>query len=104
MKYLLRYRRFRASKSESFTYSVITPSLLVMHTSASITLNENADPSVRVDMESSVNRMVPEGPHYTHDYEGDDDMPAHVKTSLLGSSVSIPIANGRLAMGYKLLM
>jgi secondary thiamine-phosphate synthase enzyme len=74
-----------------------------MHTSASITLNENADPSVRVDMESSVNRMVPEGPLYTHDYEGDDDMPAHVKTSLLGSSITIPIANGRLAMGYLIL-
>jgi secondary thiamine-phosphate synthase enzyme len=71
-----------------------------MHTSASITINENADPSVRVDMETSINRIVPDGPLYTHDYEGEDDMPAHVKSSLMGSSLTIPISNGRLAFGY----
>ena len=71
-----------------------------MHTSASITLNENADPSVRVDMETTINKIVPEGRFYTHDYEGDDDMPAHIKTSLLGASLTIPISNGALATGY----
>ncbi|KAJ3030973.1 UNVERIFIED_CONTAM: hypothetical protein HDU68_007173 [Siphonaria sp. JEL0065] len=73
--------------------------VFIQHTSASLTLNENADPSVRVDMETTLNRIVPEGKHYTHDDEGDDDMPAHVKSSLMGASLSIPIARGRLATG-----
>ena len=72
----------------------------IMHTSASLTLNENADPSVRIDMESHFNTIVPERqPYYTHTYEGDDDMPAHIKASLLGSSLMIPITNGRLNLG-----
>ncbi|MCJ8270416.1 MAG: secondary thiamine-phosphate synthase enzyme YjbQ, partial [Psychrosphaera sp.] len=67
---------------------------------ASITINENADPTVRMDMESHFNYYVPENQiYYQHDYEGPDDMPAHIKASLLGSSVSIPIHNGHLALG-----
>ncbi|KQB07537.1 secondary thiamine-phosphate synthase enzyme YjbQ [Vibrio metoecus] len=74
--------------------------LFVQHTSASLTINENADPTVRQDMEAHFNHMVPEGAsYYRHIYEGDDDMPAHIKASLLGGSVSIPICNGRLALG-----
>ena len=74
--------------------------VFILHTSASLTLNENADPSVRTDMESHFNQMVPERqPYFTHIYEGDDDMPAHIKASLLGSSVLIPITNGRLNLG-----
>ncbi|MGF1768138.1 secondary thiamine-phosphate synthase enzyme YjbQ [Enterovibrio makurazakiensis] len=74
--------------------------VFIQHTSASLTLNENADPSVRTDMESHFNAFVPErAPYYEHIYEGDDDMPAHIKSSTLGSSVSIPITNGRLTLG-----
>ncbi|KDN29657.1 hypothetical protein VFDL14_23185 [Vibrio fortis] len=74
--------------------------LFIQHTSASLTLNENADPTVRADMESHFNRYVPErAPYYRHTYEGDDDMPAHIKASLLGNNVTIPITNGRLALG-----
>ena len=72
----------------------------IKHTSASLSLNENADPTVRQDFESHFNQMVPENaPYYLHDYEGSDDMPAHVKSSLLGSSVMIPITNGELNLG-----
>ncbi|WP_260261014.1 secondary thiamine-phosphate synthase enzyme YjbQ [Vibrio intestinalis] len=74
--------------------------LFIQHTSASLTLNENADPTVRHDMEKHFNKFVPErAPYYQHTYEGDDDMPAHIKASLLGASVTIPISNGRLALG-----
>lgn len=74
--------------------------LFIQHTSASLTLNENADPTVRSDMEQHFNHFVPErAPYYRHTYEGDDDMPAHIKSSLLGASVSIPISHGRLALG-----
>ncbi|EOD79130.1 hypothetical protein RN22_02630 [Grimontia sp. AD028] len=74
--------------------------LFIQHTSASLTLNENADPTVRSDMEAHFNQFVPErAPYYQHTYEGDDDMPAHIKASLLGASVMIPISNGRLALG-----
>ncbi|MCG9558902.1 secondary thiamine-phosphate synthase enzyme YjbQ [Vibrio kanaloae] len=74
--------------------------LFIQHTSASLTLNENADPTVRGDMESHFNKFVPErAPYYRHTYEGDDDMPAHIKASTLGTSVTIPITNGRLALG-----
>ena len=70
------------------------------HTSASLTINENADPSVRADYETSMNRLVPEGPDgYTHTIEGPDDMPAHIKASLMGASVQIPITEGRLNLG-----
>ncbi len=74
--------------------------LFIQHTSASLTLNENADPTVRLDMEQHFNKFVPENaPYYQHTYEGSDDMPAHIKSSLLGASVTIPISNGRLALG-----
>lgn len=74
--------------------------VFIKHTSASLTLNENADPTVRDDFESHMNVMVPENAHYyKHTFEGPDDMPAHIKASLMGSSVSIPIRKGRLALG-----
>lgn len=74
--------------------------ILLQHTSAGLTLNENADPSVRHDLESFMNHLVPEDhPAYTHIYEGPDDMPAHLKSSLLGNSVTIPITDGRLNLG-----
>ena len=74
--------------------------LFILHTSASLTINENADPDVRVDMETCFNHLVPErGMPLLHTIEGVDDMPAHVKSSLLGASVSAPIRNGRLALG-----
>ncbi len=74
--------------------------VFIKHTSASLTINENADPTVRKDFESHFNEMVPENaPYYRHTSEGPDDMPAHIKSSLLGSSVTIPITNGRLNLG-----
>ncbi len=74
--------------------------VFIQHTSASLTINENADPTVRKDFESHFNEMVPENaPYYLHNYEGPDDMPAHIKASLLGSSVTMPITNGRLNLG-----
>ena len=74
--------------------------LFIQHTSAGLTINENADPDVRVDFETFFNRIAPENlPGIVHTMEGPDDMPAHIKASLVGSSISIPIANGRLALG-----
>jgi secondary thiamine-phosphate synthase enzyme len=74
--------------------------LLIQHTSASLTLNENASPDVRRDFETWFSRAVPEGaPIWTHTLEGDDDMPAHIKASLLGPSLTLPIADGRPALG-----
>ncbi len=74
--------------------------IFIQHTSASLTLNENADPDVRVDMESYFNKTVPENAsYYLHTSEGADDMPAHVKTSLLGASLTIPITKGKLNLG-----
>jgi len=74
--------------------------LFIKHSSASITLNENADPTVRSDMEAHFNHFVPErAPYYQHTYEGDDDMPAHIKASLLGNSLSLPISHGQLNIG-----
>ena len=74
--------------------------ILLQHTSASLSLNENADPSVRDDLESYINRLAPErAPYYTHTYEGDDDMPAHLKSSLIGVNLTIPITNGRFNLG-----
>ncbi|RZK82352.1 MAG: YjbQ family protein [Pedobacter sp.] len=74
--------------------------VFIQHTSASLTINENADPTVRQDFEMYFNKAVPENdPDYEHDYEGSDDMPAHLKAALLGNSVTIPITRGRLAFG-----
>ncbi|XHR96008.1 secondary thiamine-phosphate synthase enzyme YjbQ [Mucilaginibacter sp. UC70_90] len=74
--------------------------VFIQHTSASLTINENADPTVRHDFEMYFSKTVPENdPDYLHDDEGPDDMPAHLKAAMLGSSVTIPIRNGRLALG-----
>ncbi|WP_409158613.1 secondary thiamine-phosphate synthase enzyme YjbQ [Pectobacterium sp. B2J-2] len=74
--------------------------VFIKHTSAALTINENADPTVRQDFESFFNRLVPEDePYYRHTYEGSDDMPAHLKGSLLGNSLTIPVTNGRLNIG-----
>lgn len=71
----------------------------IQHTSASLTINENADPDVRIDMETAMNHVVPENQRFVHTLEGPDDMPAHVKSSLLGNSLSIPVRDGRLVLG-----
>ena len=74
--------------------------LFIRHTSASLTLNENASPDVRDDFEAYFNESVPEdAPYWTHTLEGPDDMPAHIKASLLGPSLSLPVSGGRLALG-----
>ena len=74
--------------------------LFIKHTSASLTINENADPTVRIDFESHFNILAPENKnYYKHTSEGPDDMPAHLKSSILGSSVSIPITDGKLNLG-----
>lgn len=74
--------------------------VFIQHTSASLCINENADPTVRQDFESHFNKMVPENaPYYRHNSEGSDDIPAHLKAAILGSSVTIPITNGQLNVG-----
>ena len=74
--------------------------LFIQHTSASISINENSDPTVREDLESHFNKLIPENQmYYKHIFEGPDDIPAHIKSSILGSSLCIPITNGELALG-----
>lgn len=73
--------------------------VFLQHTSASLTINENADPDVRTDMETALNRLVPENQPFVHTIEGPDDMPAHIKSSLLGASLMIPVSAGALALG-----
>lgn len=74
--------------------------IFIQHTSASLTINENVSPDVREDMDSHFNRMIPENaPYYTHTFEGPDDMPAHIKASVLDNSLSIPITGGELNLG-----
>ena len=81
-------------------YKIGIAHFFIQHTSASLTINENADPTVRSDFESFFNEKVKEGEsYYLHTYEGSDDMPAHIKSSLLGQSVTIPITQGELNMG-----
>lgn len=81
-------------------YRIGLLNVLIKHTSASLTINENADPSVRKDFESFFNHAVPENePYYVHNDEGSDDMPAHLKASLLGASINIPITDGHLNLG-----
>lgn len=80
-------------------FQVGLANLFVMHTSASLTINENASPDVPLDMEDSLSRIVPEGHHYRHLDEGLDDMPAHVKSSMMGCSLTIPIRGGRFCLG-----
>ncbi|MAS24419.1 MAG: hypothetical protein CMI08_07140 [Oceanospirillaceae bacterium] len=82
------------------TISVGLMHVFIQHTSASLTINENADPTVRTDFESVFNRLVKENePYYRHTLEGSDDLPAHIKASLLGPSVTIPITDGQLNLG-----
>jgi len=73
--------------------------VFIQHTSASLTINENADPDVRIDFETALNHLVPETLDYIHTIEGTDDMPAHIKSSLMGCSLIIPVADGQLALG-----
>ncbi len=74
--------------------------VMIRHTSASLTIQENADPSARRDLEAWLNRLVPEGdPRFTHTHEGADDMPSHIKAALTSTSLSIPIVDGRLGLG-----
>ena len=74
--------------------------IFIKHTSASLAINENADPTVRIDFESHFNQMVPENaPYYQHTFEGPDDMPAHLKAALLGSSLNVPVSNGKMNLG-----
>ncbi|ATX79364.1 secondary thiamine-phosphate synthase enzyme [Mariprofundus aestuarium] len=86
--------------SELREFKVGLAHFFIQHTSASLTINENADPTVRADMEAHFNHFVPENQnYYRHTLEGDDDMPAHIKASTIGSSISIPISNGSLTLG-----
>ncbi|MBI1174376.1 MAG: YjbQ family protein [Sideroxydans sp.] len=81
-------------------FSIGMMNVFILHTSASLTLNENADPTVRQDFESYFNHAVPENePYYLHQDEGPDDLPAHIKSSMLGNNLNIPVANGRLRLG-----
>ncbi|WP_017446192.1 secondary thiamine-phosphate synthase enzyme YjbQ [Gayadomonas joobiniege] len=81
-------------------FTIGTCHLLLQHTSASLTLNENADPTVRSDFEAHINHMVPENqPYFQHTFEGPDDMPAHLKSSLMGVTLILPISNGRFNLG-----
>jgi len=80
-----------------FTVGIAT--VFIKHTSASLSINENADYSVRKDMESFFNDICDDKSYFTHTYEGQDDMPAHLKSTLIGSSLTIPITNGRLNLG-----
>ena len=73
--------------------------LFIQHTSASLSINENADPTVREDMENFFTDIADNKPYYIHTYEGADDMPAHIKASMLGSSLTIPITNGKMNLG-----
>ena len=81
-------------------YKIGLLNLFLKHTSASLTINENMDPTVRVDLESHFNKLVPENrPYYKHTLEGPDDMPAHIKSTLIGNSLSVPVSDGNLALG-----
>lgn len=89
-----------AQLSELSDFNVGLAHFFIQHTSASLTINENADPTVRSDMEAHFSHFVPENQsYYCHTLEGSDDMPAHIKASIIGNSVTIPVQNGRLALG-----
>ena len=97
-----RPRGFHIITDEILSHSTIKIGLchiFIKHTSASLTLNENVEPEVRSDMERLFNELCDDKEYYIHTYEGDDDMPAHAKASLLGNSVTIPITDGRLNLG-----
>ena len=81
-------------------YKIAILHLFIKHTSASLTINENADPTVREDLESHFNMLVPENQsYYKHTFEGPDDMPAHIKSTIIGNTVTVPISNGKLSLG-----
>ena len=84
---------------ELSSFKVGTLNLFIKHTSASLTINENCDASVRDDMERFVNDVISNKTYFEHTYEGDDDMPAHLKSSIFGSNITIPITNGKLNLG-----
>ena len=85
---------------ELIDISIGSLSIFIKHTSASLTINEDADPTVRIDFEAHFNEAVPENaPYYKHTIEGPDDMPAHLKSSILGSSITVPISDGKLNLG-----
>jgi secondary thiamine-phosphate synthase enzyme len=87
-----------APEIKEISYGLLN--LFIQHTSASISINENSDPTVREDLESHFNKLIPENQiHYKHTLEGPDDIPAHIKSSIFGSSLCIPIKNGKLALG-----
>lgn len=89
-----------AQLPELQTVNVGLAHFFLQHTSASLAVNENADPSVRVDLEASFNQLAPENSrHYTHVFEGSDDMSAHIKTVLIGVDVTLPVSGGRLLLG-----
>jgi secondary thiamine-phosphate synthase enzyme len=92
-------REVLAALPELAAFRVGLLHVFIRHTSASLTINENADRDVRIDLESSLNALAPEDFPYVHTLEGPDDMPAHVKASLMGSSVSIPVGGGQLLLG-----
>lgn len=93
-------REIETALPELADYQVGLAHVFLKHTSASLAINENADPTVRGDMERHFNQMVPEdAAYFVHTYEGPDDMPAHIKAVLLGSSVTVPISNGRFNLG-----
>ena len=86
--------------SEIKNYKIGLLHLFIKHTSASISINENADPTVREDLESYFNKFVPENePYFKHTFEGPDDMPAHLKSTIIGNSLTVPISNGNLELG-----
>ncbi len=93
-------REIEAHLPELKTIKTGLAHIFIKHTSASLTLNENADPDVQMDLEAHFNKIAPENtPYYRHTSEGVDDMPAHIKCSLLGASLTIPITNGRFNLG-----
>ena len=92
-------REIMAELPELARISVGLLHVFIQHTSASLTINENADPDVPADLETSFSAIAPEDFPYQHTMEGPDDMPAHVKAALLGSSVTVPVANGQLCLG-----
>ncbi|CAH1765650.1 13289_t:CDS:2 [Entrophospora sp. SA101] len=85
--------------SEIRNYKIGMANIFLQHTSASLCLNENADPDVRKDMEMALNKIVPENWNYIHTDEGSDDMPAHVKNAIVGASLNIPVTNGKFNLG-----
>lgn len=93
-------REILSQLPELSKFQVGLANIFICHTSASLTINENVSPDVRDDFESSFNELVPENEsYYTHTLEGSDDMPAHIKSSILGSSISLPVTDGKFNIG-----